>query len=527
MTEETKGLGEKGGALRWRPLLEESGGFGERADLWGGGPRRLHPAYLGNIEHPYKELPPFGEMKAARVLLVTPLTGLAAELPPAGHDEHPPRPGMYIIVPQSFPDECEVSPSLFGYFAQHLADGALHKFRVWPAEYLGAAEEQYESVRAESKLMPAAIGARVPQLGSARDTGWRYALGTERLSIRRTPLHLLRLLAAARPDDVPDLDGSEDFDLVHLPPAEYLTDSPPCALYAGLLPEPAAVAPVPIAAAPAYRHDCERCTYMGGALVSRPGRGSEQSRADLYYCEAGGQPRVVARYGDGHVLDEGAVESHVLRRGEFPPTTISPALSLAHWLAADYGKSALSILRNTCTDDESDLSRPYFGDADGAEFLGGALVEGRRVDLYFHETGRDYKYVVTARSGPGDRECEQAALDGFDEGAASEALRVAHRRATALLRLAAELAPSTDLVYDHTYLRGGFVRVARFRLAAPQFHRPDGGAGDVLLTYARFTKGELEVRIDAREGVRLDASAEREGVRWITTQGERGAGARD
>lgn len=45
---------------------------------------------------------------------------------------------------------------------------------------------------------------------------------------------------------------------------------------------------------PMFEHDCESCIFLGGGSVN----GSPEVWYDYYYCERGGRPTVIARYGN-------------------------------------------------------------------------------------------------------------------------------------------------------------------------------------------------------------------------------------
>lgn len=151
-------------------------------------------------EYPHAGLPPLEEMKTARVLVITPATGGAALALNRILDEQPAAPGMYVITPKDFADECEVTVTTFGYFAVHVAGDARHEFRVWPSATIRDAEAAYRTELERERLIPPAI-ARTTRPRPAPPTLEQLRLRLDALSSRLIPGQLLparRLLALFR-----------------------------------------------------------------------------------------------------------------------------------------------------------------------------------------------------------------------------------------------------------------------------------------------------------------------------------------
>lgn len=106
----------------------------------------------------YSQLPPLSELKTARVSAVTPATGRYAEFLDLAQREHAAAPGMYMLVPQTFPDECEIVETFVGYYARHEEGGVEHRFLVWPEPLVRTARETYSRMLAEWNLPSTLIG---------------------------------------------------------------------------------------------------------------------------------------------------------------------------------------------------------------------------------------------------------------------------------------------------------------------------------------------------------------------------------
>lgn len=108
-------------------------------------------------EHPYRTLPPAGEVKIATIGELDLSAPAAADVPRPGGVA----PGMYVIVPEHFPSRCLVVATAIRYLAHHRDGETIHQFAVWPAATVGAAWEAYEGHRAAGALKPDEIGSVV------------------------------------------------------------------------------------------------------------------------------------------------------------------------------------------------------------------------------------------------------------------------------------------------------------------------------------------------------------------------------
>lgn len=113
------------------------------------------------LAHPYEGLPAPRETKVARVRAVTRSPGGPPGLADLTLEWHPAEAGMYVIVPDSFPGECDVEATPFGYFAYHSSRNVEHLFHVWPAPLLRKAEADYAAAFESGLLMPQLVGAAV------------------------------------------------------------------------------------------------------------------------------------------------------------------------------------------------------------------------------------------------------------------------------------------------------------------------------------------------------------------------------
>ena len=86
---------------------------------------------------------------------------------------------------------------------------------------------------------------------------------------------------------------------------------------------------------PAYKHDCDKCTFLGTILVKDIDEtGKEGGEVDLYHCD-GNIPTVIARYSsDGPDYSSGIlIAEHALKRGEYGyPLVIAYCAAVARGL---------------------------------------------------------------------------------------------------------------------------------------------------------------------------------------------------
>lgn len=114
-----------------------------------------------SLAYPYEALPAPHATKAARVRAVTTCTVGLRELSELTREWRPAESGMYVVVPDSFADECDVEATPFGYFAYHGEGHDEHLFHVWPAPLLRKAEADYAAAFESGLLIPQLVGATV------------------------------------------------------------------------------------------------------------------------------------------------------------------------------------------------------------------------------------------------------------------------------------------------------------------------------------------------------------------------------
>jgi hypothetical protein len=93
----------------------------------------MEESHITRVERPYKEFPLLTDMKIATISHII-----------AQEEDAAIKPGMYIIVPAHFPNECKVIRATVGYYAR-LKDSAVEEnFYVRPAATVAAANSFYE-----------------------------------------------------------------------------------------------------------------------------------------------------------------------------------------------------------------------------------------------------------------------------------------------------------------------------------------------------------------------------------------------
>lgn len=109
------------------------------------------PARTSNVERPYKSFPPLSEMKIATISRIV-----------SKDEDEGAQPGMYIVVPPHFPNECKAIRATLGYYARLTDDKQRveDNFYVVPAPTVAAARELYEEARNSSGLRDFMISVR-------------------------------------------------------------------------------------------------------------------------------------------------------------------------------------------------------------------------------------------------------------------------------------------------------------------------------------------------------------------------------
>jgi hypothetical protein len=115
--------------------------------------------------HPYSELPQPNEMRTARVRKVT--DNPRVEHAPDARAE----PGMFVLVPQHWPGECDLVLTGSGYYAEFRQGPLFHQFHVWPVRRRELAEAAYEEVRRARQLDPSVIARTTRLPDPAADIG--------------------------------------------------------------------------------------------------------------------------------------------------------------------------------------------------------------------------------------------------------------------------------------------------------------------------------------------------------------------